>query len=202
MPLQLEFKQMPQAFTMTRLHAGACRRKEVVVTHGTLGFSEFEEDLLILHFFVGGVVEQRVAVIEQRSWTSQSICPGIYEETKISKVSVGIGDDGIEDEHIFQRIHVLRPKRFVILDDSLHPTALHDISNRNEGQFFTGDTLGVPLNKFFLCTILSQDHPQSGWLEWPCKGLLLTRALRRRLELIKSAPFLISRVQAPMSFDA
>ena len=147
MPLQLEFKQMPQAFTMTRLHAGDCRSKEVVVAHGALGFSELEECLLVLHFHSRSVVEQGIPVVEQRSRTSQSICPGIYEETKISKVSVGIGDDGIEDEHIFQRIDVLRPKRFVVLDDSLHPTVLHDIAYWDKRQLLTGEklTLGTSL---------------------------------------------------------
>jgi len=132
---------------MSRFHAGDCRRKEVVVAHGALGFGELEECLLVLHFHSRSVVEQGIPVIEQRSRTSQSICPGIYEETKISKVSVGIGDDSIEDEHIFQSIHVLRAERFVILDDSLHPTALHDIAYRNEGQFLTGEkfTLGTDL---------------------------------------------------------
>ena len=141
MSLQLEFKQMPQAFTMTRLHTGDCRRKEVVVAHGALGFSKLKKSLLVLHFHSGCVVEQRIPVVEQRSRTSQSICPGIYEETKISKVSVGIGDDSIEDEHIFQRIHVLRPERFVVLDDSRHPTALHDIAHRDKRQFLTGEKL-------------------------------------------------------------
>ena len=132
---------------MSRLHAGDCCRKEVVVTHGALGFSELKKSLLVLHFHSGCVVEQGIPMVEQRSRTSQSICPGIYEETKISKVSVGIGDDGIEDEHIFQRIHVLRPERLVILDDSLHPTALHDIADRDKCQLLTGEklTLGADL---------------------------------------------------------
>ncbi len=52
----------------------------------------------------------------------------------------------------------------------------------------------------FVRNRLSQDHPQSGWLDWPYKGLILTRALRRRLEHIQPVPFLSSGFKPPCLF--
>ena len=86
-------------------------------------------------------------MIEQWSRPSQSIYLGVYEEAKIPEEAINVGDDGIEDEHIFQRIRVDLPKRLVILDNCLHSTARHDIAHGNERHVLTGKklTLGADL---------------------------------------------------------
>ncbi len=65
-------------------------------------------------------------MIEQWSRPSQCIRLGGYEETEVSEMSIGIGDDSIEDEHISQRIYILWSERFAA---ALFPLA------KNEKEF-------------------------------------------------------------------
>ena len=80
---------------------------EIIVYTGHLGFGILQNVFLALQGFGACQIQQRIAVVKQRSRCNDLIGVAVHEETEISVVPVGIENHGAKRNHVIQCFHVL-----------------------------------------------------------------------------------------------
>ena len=75
---------------------------EIIVYTGHLGFGILQNVFLALQGFGACQIQQRIAVVKQRSRCKDLIGVAVHEETEIPVMPVGIEDDGIKHDHVIQ----------------------------------------------------------------------------------------------------
>ena len=71
-------------------------------------------------------------MIKERRWPKQRVALRVHKKTEISQMSVRIEDDGVKNDHVLQRVPEVLPKGAVVVQNSLHAPALHDLAHRHE----------------------------------------------------------------------
>ena len=79
---------------------------EIIVHAWHLGFGILQNAFLALQGFGACQIQQRIAVVKQRSRGDDPVGVAVHEETEIPVVPVGIENDGIKNDHVVQCFHI------------------------------------------------------------------------------------------------
>lgn len=79
---------------------------EIIVHAWHLGFGIFQNVFLALQGFGACQIQQRIAVVKQRSRGDDLVGVAVHEETEIPVVPVSIENDGVKNDHVVQRFHI------------------------------------------------------------------------------------------------
>ena len=80
---------------------------EVIVYTGHLGFGILQNVCLALQGFGTCQIQQRIAVVKQRSRGYDPVGVAVHEETEIPVVPVSIENHGVKNDHVVQCLHIL-----------------------------------------------------------------------------------------------
>ena len=75
---------------------------EIIIYTRHLRFGILQNVFLALEGFGACQIQQRIAVVKQRSRCNDLIGVAVHQETEISVVPVGVENDSIKDNHVIQ----------------------------------------------------------------------------------------------------
>ena len=75
---------------------------------------------------------RRQSWVKEGRWPKQCVALRVHKKAEISQKPVSIEDDGVKNEHVFQSIPEVLSKGAVVVQNSLHAPALHDLAHRHE----------------------------------------------------------------------
>lgn len=114
--------------------------KNIIYTRH-LGFGILQNVFLALQCFGACQIQQRIAVVKQRSRGNDFVGVAVHEETEIPVMPVGIENDGVKNDHVIQCLDIFLAQRCVECPDGFHPAAADNSSHRHEGNIFAGEQL-------------------------------------------------------------
>ena len=79
---------------------------EIIVHAWHLGFGILQNVFLALEGFGACQIQQRIAVVKQRSRCNDLIGVAVHEETEIPVVPVSIKNDGVKNDHVIQCLDI------------------------------------------------------------------------------------------------
>ena len=138
-PVKAEIRQLVQHGMMPGLHHPSGFREKVIIGDRQSSFDVFFKGFRIFPNIRTAHVEQRIAVVKQGRWFGNRVGTIVHQHAKVSKMPVCVADDGIENDHVFQRIHERRAQFLILGGYSLHPAACYQLTNRKVGIFFAGE---------------------------------------------------------------
>ena len=106
-PLESEIKALPQMISMFVDHDLFVFSYEIIIYTRHLRFGILQNVFLALEGFGACQIQQRIAVVKQRSRGNDFVGVAVHEEAEIPVMPVGIENHGAKHNHVIQCLHVL-----------------------------------------------------------------------------------------------
>ena len=141
MPLEMECEQAPQLVVILSVHVfSGCLNKVAVGTRGKCVHILLKQ-LRILQILFPRKIEQRIAVIKERSRAGNRVGGIIDHQAKVSEMPVGIAYYRIEYQHISERLNICLAELLIIIKYRRKASLCYDVPDGHIGVILAGEQL-------------------------------------------------------------
>ena len=129
---EFEFEHTTHFGTRIVRHQSSRHIEEVVISARLQRGRILLQAVVIEPIVAKALVEQRVTVVEKRSWGNELVCLAVYEEAEVVEMPVGIANERIEGNHVAERLLIHGSNVLEVVDYSSEAALAHYVCNWNK----------------------------------------------------------------------